>query len=104
VTGRSTGLVYSLPCSSALSLSHATSQTVIADVFEVVVGAAGFVAGHAAQAPVDGLALEAGTGRLDFGDDVTPCKLGRARALMQFMDGVQDGVSAAQAAVSKLGL
>lgn len=52
-------------------------------------GAAGLLAGHAAQAPVDGLALEAGTGRLDFGDDVTPRELGCTRAPLQSVDGVQ---------------
>jgi len=79
------------------------AQAAVADVFEVVVGAAGFVAGHAAQAPVDGLALEAGTGRLDFGDDVTPCKLGCTRAPLQSVDGVEDGVSAARTGVGDLG-
>jgi hypothetical protein len=62
------------------------------------------VAGHAAQAPVDGLALEAGTGRLDFGDDVTPCKLGCTRAPLQSVDGVEDGVSATRTGVGDLGL
>jgi hypothetical protein len=73
----------------------AKSQLVIAEVVEVVMCAAGFVPGHAAQAAVDGLALEDGASRLDFGDDVASCELGCAGALMELANGVEDGVSAA---------
>jgi hypothetical protein len=53
----------------------AKSQLVVVEVFEVVMGAAGFVAGHAPDAAVDGLAFETMAGCLDFCDDVASCEL-----------------------------
>jgi hypothetical protein len=84
----------------------AKSQLVVAEIFEVAVGAAGFVAGQAADAPVDGLPFEAMTGCLDFGDNVAPREFRGAGALVELIDGVEDGVSAAQtgAGVGELGL
>jgi len=69
-----------------------------------VVGAAGFVAGHAPEAAVDRLAFEAVIGCLDFGDDVASCELCCAGALVELVDGVEYGVSAAWAGVGDLGL
>ena len=80
----------------------AKSQLVIAEVFEVLVGAAGFVAGHAPDAAVDRLAFEAMAGCLDFCDDVASCELRCAGALVELVDGVEDGVSAAWAGVGEL--
>ena len=55
-------------------------------------GAAGFVAGHAAEAAVDGLAFEAVAGCLDFGDDVASCELCGAGALAESLDSGENGV------------
>jgi hypothetical protein len=46
----------------------------IAEVFELPMCAAGFMASHAPEATVDGLAFEAMAGRLGFGDDVASCE------------------------------
>ena len=59
-------------------------------------GAAGFVAGHAAEAAVDGLAFEAVAGCLDFGDDVASCELCGAGALAESLDSGENGGSAAR--------
>ena len=75
--------------------SPATSQAVVAEVFEIVMGAAGFVAGHAPDAAVDGLAFEAMADCLDFYDDVTAGEHGCAGAVAEPFDGVDDGISAA---------
>jgi len=72
-----------------------TAQLVVAEVFEVVVGAAGLLAGHAADAVVDGLAFEAMAGCLDFCDDIAAGELGGAGALAESFDGIEDGVAAA---------
>lgn len=77
----------------------AKSQLAIAEVFDVVVGAAGFVAGHAAQAAVDGLTFEAAAGCLDVGDDVTSGELRSAGALVKLVDGVEEGGPAAWAGI-----
>jgi hypothetical protein len=71
-------------------------------LYKVVVGAAGFMAGHAAKAAVDRLTLEAGTGVPDFGDDVASSKLDGAGALVELVDGVEDGGPAARAGVGEL--
>jgi hypothetical protein len=92
------------PILALVSSGAATAQLVVAEVVEVSVGAAGFVAGHAAEAAVDGLAFEAMAGCLDFGDDVASCEHGRAGALVELVDGVEDGFSAAPAGVGELGL
>jgi hypothetical protein len=73
-------------------------------VYEVMVGTAGFVADHAAEAAVDRLTLEAGTGVPDFSDDVASFQLGGAGALVELVDGVEDCGPAARAAVDELGL
>lgn len=57
-------------------------QTVVAEVTKVVMRAARFLAGKAAQTPVYGLPLEAGVGGLDLGDDVAACAFGGAGALL----------------------
>jgi len=77
---------------------------VVAEVFEVLMGAAGFVAGHAPDAAVDGLAFEAMAGCLDFYDDVASCERRCAGALVETFDRVEDGVSSAWAVVGDLGL
>jgi hypothetical protein len=56
----------------------ATSQLSVPEVFQIVVGAAGFLAGHAAEAAIDRLSLEGGAGRLDLGEDVPPRERGGA--------------------------
>ena len=76
----------------------------VAEVLEVVVGTAGFVAGHAPEAAVDGLAFETEVGCLDFCDDVASCELRCAGALVKPVDGFEDGVSAAGAPVGELRL
>jgi hypothetical protein len=82
----------------------ATAQLVVAEVVEVVVGAAGFLAAHASDAAVDGLTFEAEASAVDFGDDVASCELGVAGVLVELFDGVDDGVSAVWAGVGDLGL
>ena len=72
------------PVSCSVSVSGAEPYSVVAEVFEVVVGAAGFVAGQAAEAAVDGLPPEAVTGCLDLRDDVAAGELGGAGALLSF--------------------
>ena len=72
---------------------------VIAEVVEVVMCAAGFVPGHAAETAVDRLAREATVGCSHFGDDVATRERGGASALVQPVDGVEDGVSAAWTSV-----
>lgn len=79
--------------------SCAESQPFVTEILKVEIRAAGFVTGQAAEAAVDGLPLEAGTRCLDFGDDVASREVGRAGALLQSVDRVEDSVSAAQAAV-----
>jgi hypothetical protein len=69
-----------------------------------MVGAAGFLAGQAAEAAVDGLTPEAGGGVLDFGDDVAARELRGFGALLESFDGVEDGVSAASTGFGELGL
>jgi hypothetical protein len=68
----------------------AKSQSAVAEVFEVVVGASRLVAGHAAEAAVDHLTFEATAGRLDFCDDVASCELCCAGALVEPFDCVED--------------
>ena len=80
------------------------TQLVIAQVIEVVVHAARFLTGQAADATVDGLAFEAGAGRLDLRDDIAARELGGADALVQSFDGVENGGSTAWAAIGDLGL
>jgi len=82
----------------------AKAQLAVIEFFEIVVGAAGFVTGQAAEAAIDRLPLEGYAGGLDLGDDVVPRELRRAGALEQLFDGVEDGVSAAGAAVRHFGL
>jgi hypothetical protein len=66
-------------CASSVT---AQSQLVVAEMFEVTVGAAVFVACQSAEAAVDGLAFEVVAGSLDFGDDVAASELGCAGALV----------------------
>jgi hypothetical protein len=68
---------------------------VVAEFFEVAIGAAGLFASHPTDAAVDGLLLKVAAGSLDFGDDVAPGEHGRASALVETFDGFDDGVSAA---------
>jgi hypothetical protein len=67
----------------------------IAEVLEITMGAAALLAGHPAEAAVDGLPLEAVTGCLDFGDDGASCELCGAGAQMESFDSFENGVSAA---------
>ena len=55
-------------------------------------------------AAVDGVPFEAAADGLDFGDDVAAQELDRASALLEQVDGVEDGVSAARARVGEFGL
>jgi hypothetical protein len=77
---------------------------VTAEVFEVVVGAAGSVTGQAPEAAVDRLALEAVSVGLDFGDNITARELCSPSALVEAFDGVENCPSATRAAVGDLGL
>lgn len=52
------------------TVSESDRQPVVAEVMQVVMRAARFVAGEAADASVDGLPLEPGVGGADLGDDV----------------------------------
>ncbi|CAN5825795.1 hypothetical protein BH23ACT10_BH23ACT10_36840 [soil metagenome] len=81
--------------------SLADLQPVVSDFAKVMPGTAGFAAGHATQAPVDGLAFEAGAGFSYFGDDLSSSELGCTGTLLQSVDGGQDGVSAAGTAVDE---
>jgi hypothetical protein len=74
------------------------------EVFEAAVGAAGFVAGQAPDAAVDGLAFEAMAGCLDLCDDVASCELRCAGALVETFERVEDGFSAARPGIGDLGL
>jgi hypothetical protein len=76
---------------------------VVAEVFEILMGAAGFAAGHAPDAAVDGLAFEAMAGCLDFYDDAS-CERRCAGALVETFDRVEDGFSAARPRIGELGL
>jgi hypothetical protein len=67
-------------------------------------GTTALLAGQAAEAAKDRLTLEVGTGCLDFCDDVASCELCCASALVELVDGVEDGGSAARAVVGDLGL
>jgi hypothetical protein len=82
----------------------ATSQFAAANVFKIVIGAARFVAGDAADATVGGLAFEAEIGTVDFSDDVPPRERSYTGAVMEPIDGVEDRIPAAQAAIGDLGL
>jgi hypothetical protein len=95
---------YDWRASSVRDAVTATSQFAVADVFRIVVGAARFVAGDAADATVDGLAFEAEAGTVDFSDDVPPRECSYTGALLESFDGVEDRVPAAQATVDNLGL
>jgi len=77
-------------------------QPIIAEVYKVVVGAAGFAVGNAAEAAVDGLPREVGARCLDFGDNVAPREFDVAGALMESVDGAENGVSAAGASADEL--
>jgi hypothetical protein len=77
---------------------------VVAEIIKNVIGAPGFVAADTADAAVDGLPLEAGLGRSDLSDDVTSCELGAPGALVEPVDGVEDGGSAAWPGVGDPGL
>ena len=84
--------------------SGSESQRPHAEVFEVMVGAAGFLAGQAAEAAVDGLPFEASAGCSDFCHNVAAGELGGTGALVKSLDGVEDGVSAASTGFGELGL
>lgn len=73
----------------------------IAEDLEIAIDAARLFASHPAQAPIDGLAFEAGTGRLDFGDDVAAGERVGVGALVEPFDGFEDGNSAARTAVDE---
>ena len=82
--------------------TRVTPQPVIAEVYMVGVGTAGFAVGNAAEAAVDGLPREAGARCLDFGDNVAPREFDVAGAPMESVDGAEDGVLAAGASVDEL--
>jgi hypothetical protein len=85
-----------------LSSVTAKSQLAVAEDFMIVMGAAGFVTGHAPQAAVDGLPLEATAGSLRFRDDVPSREVSRAGALLEAGYGVENGGSAARPGVNEL--
>jgi hypothetical protein len=87
-----------------VSSAATQSQLVVAEVFEIVVGAARFVAGHAAEAAVDRLKLEATASGSDLCNDVAADELGRAGALMESINCVEDRLSAARSVIDDLGL
>ena len=72
----------------------------VAEVLEIVMGAAGFLAADASEAAVEGLPFEAGAGCLDFGDDVPPCELGCVGALAH--DTCATGARTAVSSASRL--
>jgi hypothetical protein len=74
--------------------SRSEAKLIVAEIFEIVVGAAGFVAGHPAKAAVDRLPFEAAADCLDFRDDVAARELGGAGAPVESFDGVEDSGSA----------
>ena len=82
----------------------AEAQSVIAQVFEVTVCAAGFMAGHAAEAAIDRLAFEVAVGFPDFADDFASGELGHAGVPVEPVDDVEDRVAAARAAIGDLRL
>ena len=88
---------------SVVGVSRTDPQTVVAEVAKVVMCAAGLVASHAAETPIDGLPLEADAGGLDLGDDVAACELGPACTDMESCDGVENGVPAARTAIGDRG-
>jgi hypothetical protein len=77
---------------------------VITQAFEIAVGATGLMSGHPAQAAVDRLPFEATAPCLDLCDDVTSNEHGRAGALAQAVDGVENGNSTARSGIGDLGL
>lgn len=89
--------------SSASSVT-AKSQLAIAEILKVAMGTTALLASQAAEAAIDRLTLEDGTGCLDFGDDVAAREMVHAGTPMESVDGVEDGVSAGWAGVGKLGL
>lgn len=83
-----------------LRWSPAQLQAIVAEVFEIAVRAARFVAGHAAQTAVDGLPFEAVVvGIADFGDDRPASERRRASSLLEAVDRIENRVPAAWAAV-----
>jgi hypothetical protein len=60
------------------------------------------IAGHAAEAAIDGLPLEASAGGMNVGNDVAP-ELDSVGTLPKSSNGVESGVSTAGAAAGERG-